>query len=50
MFNIVESYRLELKQIFACRKWANTERVNTEMLERGDNEIALRSVRIIEKK
>ena len=46
----VESYRLELKQIFACRKWANMERGNTEMLERGDNEIALRSVRIIEKK
>ena len=46
----VESYRLELKQIFACRKWTNTERGNTEMLERGDNEIALRSVRIIAKK
>ncbi|XP_067048697.1 QRFP-like peptide receptor [Acropora muricata] len=46
----VESYRLELKQIFACRRFTNTERGNTEMLERGDNEIALRSVRIIAKK
>ena len=46
----VESYRLELKQILACRKWTNTERGNIGMLEPGDNEIALRSVRIIAKK
>ncbi|XP_044178264.1 neuropeptide FF receptor 2-like [Acropora millepora] len=46
----VESYRRGLKQIFACRKCTNRERGNTEMLERGDNEIALRSVRIIPEK
>ena len=40
----VESYRRGLKQIFACRKCTNTERSNTEMLERSDNEIALRGV------
>ena len=46
----VESYRLELKQILACRKCTNTGRSNTKMLEGADNEIALRSVRIIAKK
>ena len=46
----VESYRRGLKQIFACRKCTNMKRGNTEMLQRNDNEIALRSVRIIPEK
>ena len=46
----VKSCRRELKQYFACRKCTKRERGNMEMLERSDNEIALRSVRIIGKK
>ena len=46
----VESYRRGLKQTFACRKCTNMKRGNKEMLERNDNEIALRSVRIIPEK
>ena len=45
----VKIYRRELRQFFACRKCTNRERGNTEMLERSDNEIALRSVKIIAK-
>ena len=46
----VESYRRELKQIFACRKSTNMKRGNKEMFGRNDNEIALQSVRIIPEK